>query len=85
MTQKTGGAVQLYSNPATSEVTGVHPTLHAAIDATTPSATGALLICDGVILATAVSRGSWLLEQAGVERLVTEFNDFNASPGIKAS
>jgi hypothetical protein len=67
------GAVQLYCNPATSEVTGEYPTLHEAIDATTPSAAGAILICDGMILATAVSRG-WLLEQAGIERLVNEFN-----------
>jgi len=70
--------VQVYCNPATSEVTGEHATLHDAIDAATPSAAGALLICDGMILATAVARG-WLFEQAGIERL---HNEFQASLGV---
>lgn len=65
--------VLLYCNPATSEVTGEYRTLHDAIDAATPSVAGALLICDGMILATAVARG-WLFEQAGIERLHNEFN-----------
>jgi hypothetical protein len=65
--------IQLYCNHATSEVTSEHATLHDAIAVTTPSAAGALLICDGVILATAVARG-WLFEQAGIERLHNEFS-----------
>jgi hypothetical protein len=67
-----GGMVQLYCNPVTSEVTGEYRTLHEAIDVATPSNAGALLICDGVILATAAARG-WLFEQVGIERLHTEF------------
>lgn len=64
--------VQLYCNPATSEVAAEHPTLHDAIAAATPSVAGALLICDGVILATAVAHG-WLFEPPGIERLHNEF------------
>jgi hypothetical protein len=75
-----GGMVQLYCNPATSEVAGIHPTLHAAI--ATPSPTGALLICDGIILAAATRHGGWLLEQPGVERLATEYNAINSSLGL---
>jgi hypothetical protein len=67
------GMIQLYCNPATSEITGEYRTLHEAIDVSTPSPAGALLICDGLILATAVARG-WLFEQAGIERLHNEFN-----------
>lgn len=67
-----GGMVQLYCNPATSEVTAECRTLHEAIDIATPSTAGALLICDGVILATAAARG-WLFEQPGIERLHNEF------------
>lgn len=65
--------IQLYCNPATSEITGEYRTLHEAIDNATPSTAGALLICDGAILATAAARG-WLFEQAGIERLRIEYN-----------
>lgn len=68
-----GGMVQLYCNPVTSEVTGEYRTLHEALDVATPSNAGALLICDGVILATAAARG-WLFEQVGIERLHREFS-----------
>jgi hypothetical protein len=64
--------VQLYCNAATSEVTGEHPTLHDA--AAMPSIPGAVLICHGVILAAAGADGGWIFEQAGVERLNTEYN-----------
>lgn len=64
--------VWLYCNPATSEVTAEYPTLHDAMDESTPSTAGALLVCNGVMLATAVARG-WLLEQPGIERLLSEF------------
>ncbi|HMI84891.1 MAG TPA: hypothetical protein VK550_12410 [Polyangiaceae bacterium] len=72
--------VQLYCNPATSEVTGEYPTLHEAIAAASPSApAGALLMSDGVHLATVVLLATavaprWLFEQAGIERLHNEFN-----------
>lgn len=71
--------VQLYCNPATSEVTGEYATLHYAVVAATPSMAGALLICDGVILASAVARG-WLFEQAGIERLHVEFKALLGRP-----
>ena len=64
--------IQLYCNPATSEITGEYRTLHEAIDVSTPSPAGALLICDGVILASSAARG-WLFEQAGIERIHNEF------------
>jgi hypothetical protein len=68
--------VQLYCNPSTSEVAGEHATLHEAIDATrSVVVAGAILICDGLILATAVAGRGWLLEQAGIDRLVSEFAD----------
>lgn len=70
---RAGGMVQLYCNPVTSEVTGEYRTLHEALDVATPSNAGALLICDGVILATAAARG-WLFEQVGIERLHREFS-----------
>jgi hypothetical protein len=70
---RAGGTVQLYCNPVTSEVTGEFRTLHEAIDVATPSTAGALLISDGVILATAAARG-WLFEQVGIERLHNEFS-----------
>lgn len=65
--------IQLYCNPATSEIAAEYASLHDAIAIATPSAAGALLICEGIILATAVARG-WLFEQAGIERLHNEFN-----------
>ena len=65
--------IQLYCNPATSEITAECRTLHEAIDVATPSSAGALLICEGVILASAAARG-WLFEQAGIERLHNEFH-----------
>jgi predicted nucleic acid-binding protein len=74
--------VQLYCNPATSEVTGEHSTLHEAIAAATPSIAGALLICDGVILATAVAHG-WLFEQAGLDRIHNECNASGVGSGKK--
>jgi hypothetical protein len=80
------GPVQLYCNPATSEVSSEHPTLHEAIAAATSAPSGALLMSDGVLLATSVLYGAaarrWLFEQAGIERLHTEFN---ASLGVKLS
>jgi len=70
--------VQLYCNAATSEVTGEHPTLHEAIGAATSAPAGALLMSDGVLLATSVLYAAvtrrWLFEQAGIERLHTEYN-----------
>jgi hypothetical protein len=71
--------VQLYLNPATSEVTGEYPTLHDAIAAwPRPSETGAFLTCNGLILATTIVRG-WLFERAGLERLNTEYNAIKVS------
>ncbi len=70
---RSAGMVQLYCNPATSEVSAERRTLHEAIDIATPSTAGALLICDGVILATAAARG-WLFEQTGIERLHNEMH-----------
>jgi hypothetical protein len=66
------GRIQLYCNPVTSEITGEYRTLHEAI-ATSTAAAGAVLICDGVILATAAAARGWLFEQAGIERLHNEF------------
>jgi hypothetical protein len=74
------GKVQLYCNPATSEVAGEYPTLHEAIAIATalpPSPASAILIADGVILAHAMS-GRCLLEQAGFERLGNEYNELQA-------
>lgn len=81
------GRVQLYSNPATSEVAGEYATLHDAIAAQASGAAsfthGACLVCGGVLLASAQRDRDWTgwrFESAGIERLVTEFNDFTAVP-----
>jgi hypothetical protein len=66
-----GGNVQLYCNPATSEVTGEYPTLHEAIDSNV-IATGSRLTCNGFLLAIAW-HGGWVLEREGVARLVSEY------------
>lgn len=69
------GKVQLYCNPATSEVSGEHSTLHEAIASNPAAHPGDRLICDGIVLAAGIEypRG-WFFERAGIERLIAEFN-----------